>query len=224
MGIPGCGRGGKDEHPFWLPDFGKWVNAEDLEPGMWLQTSAGTWVQITAIDETHRSQRVHNLTVDGQHTYYVVVGSAAVLVHNISLPCEAELEEGLDRAKNASSGFKDPGGMSGYTRLNNGVSSNLTSGGNGRNLRPDWEAPPGTTNKNFHHLENQTAALMRKTGATEGYLYLHKAEGAAYGPCPGVDGCLSNMRAMLPAGSKLMVIWRNGSGATRNQVFIGGAD
>jgi hypothetical protein len=23
-----------DEHPFWLPDFGKWVTAEELEPGM----------------------------------------------------------------------------------------------------------------------------------------------------------------------------------------------
>ncbi|MDQ1008818.1 hypothetical protein QFZ82_003303 [Streptomyces sp. V4I23] len=71
-----------DEHPFWLPDFGKWVNAEDLEPGMWLQTSAGTWAQVTAIDETHGSQRLHNLTVDGVHTYYVLAGGAPVLVHN----------------------------------------------------------------------------------------------------------------------------------------------
>ncbi|WP_406725816.1 polymorphic toxin-type HINT domain-containing protein [Streptomyces sp. GD-15H] len=71
-----------DEHPFWLPDFGRWADAEDLEPGMWLQTSAGTWVQITAIDDTHRTQRVHNLTVGGPHTYFVAVGSAAVLVHN----------------------------------------------------------------------------------------------------------------------------------------------
>ncbi|MDQ1008820.1 RHS repeat-associated protein [Streptomyces sp. V4I23] len=72
-----------DEHPFWLPDFGKWVNAEDLEPGMWLETSADTWVQITAIDETHRTQRVHNLTVDGQHTYFVLAGATPVLVHNV---------------------------------------------------------------------------------------------------------------------------------------------
>nr|WP_308082110.1 DNRLRE domain-containing protein [Streptomyces sp. NK15101] len=71
-----------DEHPFWVPDFGQWVNAEDLEPGMWLQTAAGTWVQVTAIDDAHRTQRVHNLTVDGQHTYFVVVGEQAVLVHN----------------------------------------------------------------------------------------------------------------------------------------------
>ncbi|GGT11630.1 hypothetical protein GCM10010271_13040 [Streptomyces kurssanovii] len=53
---------------------------------MWLQTSAGTWVQVTAIDETRRSQRVHNLTVDGQRTYFVVAGSAAVLVHNDGCP------------------------------------------------------------------------------------------------------------------------------------------
>jgi RHS repeat-associated protein len=75
-----------DEHPFWLPDFGRWANAEDLEPGMWLQTSAGTWVQITAIDETHRTQRVHNLTVDGVHTYYVQAGATPLLVHNVNKP------------------------------------------------------------------------------------------------------------------------------------------
>jgi hypothetical protein len=68
-----------------VPDFGKWVNAGELEPGMWLQTSAGTWVQITAIDDAHRPQKVHNLTVDGQHTYFVQAGSAPVLVHNADL-------------------------------------------------------------------------------------------------------------------------------------------
>ncbi|MGW0999840.1 polymorphic toxin-type HINT domain-containing protein, partial [Streptomyces sp. NPDC002523] len=69
-------------HLFWLPDYGTWAEAGDLEPGMWLQTAAGTWVQITAIDDTHRSQKVHNLTVDGQHTYYVLAGGSPLLVHN----------------------------------------------------------------------------------------------------------------------------------------------
>jgi RHS repeat-associated protein len=71
-----------DKHPFWVPDFGKWVNAQDLESGMWLQTSNGTWAQVTAIDEAHRTQRVHNLTVDGVHTYFVVLGTFEVLTHN----------------------------------------------------------------------------------------------------------------------------------------------
>ncbi|MEE4494958.1 RHS repeat-associated core domain-containing protein [Streptomyces sp. BE230] len=36
-----------DGHPFWVPDLHQWVQAGDLQPGQWLQTSAGTWVQIT---------------------------------------------------------------------------------------------------------------------------------------------------------------------------------
>ncbi|WP_306371052.1 hypothetical protein [Nocardiopsis sp. CC223A] len=62
-----------DEPPFWVPDLKAWVDAIDLVPGMWLQTSAGTWVQINA---------VHNLTVQGVHTYHVATGSLDVLNHN----------------------------------------------------------------------------------------------------------------------------------------------
>jgi RHS repeat-associated protein len=71
-----------DEHPYWVPDFGTWFAAGELKPGMWLQTAAGTWVQITAVDVTHRGQRVHNLTVEGQHDFYVQVGGVHVLTHN----------------------------------------------------------------------------------------------------------------------------------------------
>ncbi|MCW3845575.1 Hint domain-containing protein, partial [Micromonospora yasonensis] len=61
-------------HPFWLPDAGRWVEAEHLTVGAWLQTASGTWVQITAIKHQTRVQRVHNLTVEGVHTYYVLAG------------------------------------------------------------------------------------------------------------------------------------------------------
>ncbi|XVV09159.1 DNRLRE domain-containing protein [Actinoplanes sp. CA-131856] len=73
-------------HPFWVPDAGRWVLAEDLEPGMWLQTGAGTWAQVTAVEHEKRVQRVHNLTVQGVHTYYVLAGGTAVLVHNDNCP------------------------------------------------------------------------------------------------------------------------------------------
>ncbi|MFF3350618.1 DNRLRE domain-containing protein [Streptomyces sp. NPDC002779] len=76
-------------HLYWLPDFGRWVEAEDLKSGMWLQTSAGTWVQITAIDTAHRTERVYNLSVEGVHTYYVGAGHTAVLVHNCGYENEA---------------------------------------------------------------------------------------------------------------------------------------
>ncbi|MEU4770963.1 DNRLRE domain-containing protein [Micromonospora sp. NPDC023644] len=70
------------EHLFWLPDAGRWVEGDSLKPGMWLQTAAGTWVQVTAIDRNVRQERVHNLTVEGIHTYYVLADASPVLVHN----------------------------------------------------------------------------------------------------------------------------------------------
>jgi hypothetical protein len=72
-----------DAHPFWIESRHEWVNAADLNPGALLQTSAGTYVQITAVRQwTAQHQRVYNLTVDGTHTYYVVAGTTQVLVHN----------------------------------------------------------------------------------------------------------------------------------------------
>ncbi|GHF50698.1 hypothetical protein GCM10010218_35310 [Streptomyces mashuensis] len=69
-------------HPFWLPELKKWVTADQLEPGQWLRTASGTWVQITAVQGWTQQATVHNLTVDGVHTYYVVAGATPVLVHN----------------------------------------------------------------------------------------------------------------------------------------------
>ncbi|MFE6308096.1 polymorphic toxin-type HINT domain-containing protein [Nocardiopsis sp. NPDC057823] len=86
-GIPGPVAAGEviiatDEHPFWVPDLKAWVDAIDLAPGMWLQTSAGTWVQINAIQTWSQPATVHNLTVQGVHTYHVATGSLDVLNHN----------------------------------------------------------------------------------------------------------------------------------------------
>lgn len=70
-------------HPFWVPDIEEWVDAGELRPGMWVQTSSGTWVQVTAIEHDHREQTVHNLTIDTTHTYSVYAGADdAILTHN----------------------------------------------------------------------------------------------------------------------------------------------
>ncbi|MFD3699624.1 ricin-type beta-trefoil lectin domain protein [Streptomyces sp. NPDC058646] len=72
-----------DKHPFWVADLAEWVDATDLKPGQWLQTSAGTHVQVTSIRRwTAESETVHNLTVADVHTYYVLAGATPVLVHN----------------------------------------------------------------------------------------------------------------------------------------------
>jgi Pretoxin HINT domain len=71
-----------DNHPFWAPELDKWIKATDLRAGQWLKTSAGTWVQITAIQRWTQTARVHNLTIAAIHTYYVLAGTTPVLVHN----------------------------------------------------------------------------------------------------------------------------------------------
>ncbi|MER5751629.1 HYD1 signature containing ADP-ribosyltransferase family protein [Streptomyces sp. NPDC002088] len=72
-----------DKHPFWVPELGAWLKATDLTSGDWLRTSTGTMVQVTAVQRwTALDATVHNLTVSELHTYYVVVGTTPVLVHN----------------------------------------------------------------------------------------------------------------------------------------------
>ncbi|MQA93129.1 MAG: DUF4237 domain-containing protein [Streptosporangiales bacterium] len=77
-----------DGHPFWTPKQRAWVDAGHLTKGTWLQTSAGTWVQITATRKwTAHHATVHNLTVNTHHTYYISAGAGAVLVHNTGGLC-----------------------------------------------------------------------------------------------------------------------------------------
>ncbi|MFG2017260.1 RHS repeat-associated core domain-containing protein [Actinomadura geliboluensis] len=78
-----------DNHPVWVAgDVNAWVEAGDLEPGMWLRTGAGTYVQVAATGRRAvEHQRVHNLTVANTHTYYVAADGAPVLVHNADQSC-----------------------------------------------------------------------------------------------------------------------------------------
>ncbi|HUR05296.1 MAG TPA: polymorphic toxin-type HINT domain-containing protein [Nonomuraea sp.] len=71
-----------DNHPFWVPALRLWLHADQLKPGMWLQTSAGTYVQIAAIEKWAATRRVHNLSIDDLHTYHVLAGDQGILVHN----------------------------------------------------------------------------------------------------------------------------------------------
>ncbi|WP_246094957.1 ricin-type beta-trefoil lectin domain protein [Streptomyces roseicoloratus] len=95
-----------DGHPFWVPEQGEWVDATDLQPGDWLQTSVGTYVQVAAIERsTVRNGVVYNLTVSNLHTYYVLAGQTPVLVHNSNCPIVARITPGsLPPAEEAALG------------------------------------------------------------------------------------------------------------------------
>ncbi|WP_306208171.1 golvesin C-terminal-like domain-containing protein [Actinoplanes sp. RD1] len=78
-------------HPFWVDDQGRWVDAGDLARGDWTRTGRGDMARVVSIREWTAPQRVHNLTVDGLHTYYVLAGDTPVLVHNANPARKCEL-------------------------------------------------------------------------------------------------------------------------------------
>ncbi|MGH3734237.1 MAG: polymorphic toxin-type HINT domain-containing protein [Micromonosporaceae bacterium] len=71
-----------DNHPFWVVNMAKWVNANSLRTGDILSTPTGDAVNVINIQGHVDYLRVHNLTVDEIHTYYVAAGDSFVLVHN----------------------------------------------------------------------------------------------------------------------------------------------
>ena len=80
-----------DNHPFWVKDDtqaegGRWVEAKDLQVGDQLRTSDDHWVTLSGTTaEAHpEGITVYNLTVDGDHTYFVAAatGNEAIWVHN----------------------------------------------------------------------------------------------------------------------------------------------
>ncbi|MFV2197283.1 RHS repeat-associated core domain-containing protein [Nocardiopsis sp. LOL_012] len=71
-----------DEHPFWVPELERWVDAIDLAPGMWLLSSEGTLVQVRGVQAWTQPATVHNLTIQGVHTYHVSAEGIDILSHN----------------------------------------------------------------------------------------------------------------------------------------------
>ncbi|MFD8997376.1 polymorphic toxin-type HINT domain-containing protein [Streptomyces abikoensis] len=75
-------------HPFWVENRHHWTDARDLKAGDRLRTPQGELKEVVGTRAAPGTRTVYNLTVDNLHTYYVVAGSAPVLVHNSKNPCE----------------------------------------------------------------------------------------------------------------------------------------
>ncbi|MFD0857228.1 RHS repeat-associated core domain-containing protein [Actinomadura adrarensis] len=153
--VPGA-KGGvivaTDEHPFWVAgDINSWIKATDLEPGMWLRTSTGTYVQITHLKTSTKSdQHVHNLTIAGHHTYYVLAGEVSALAHNSQCPT------GL---KHASTGLKsifDGGSVRGKSII--GIRSKLIGDGFTQTLSDNKKGYL------FRNSSGEEVRIMRRNG------------------------------------------------------------
>jgi RHS repeat-associated protein len=81
-------------HPFYDETRSTFVDAQDLQVGDLLQTPTGS-AYVTGVRLYHTTEVTYDLTIGGLHTYYVVAGDAAVLVHN----CAAKKPSWTARAK-----------------------------------------------------------------------------------------------------------------------------
>ncbi|MFD9339091.1 ricin-type beta-trefoil lectin domain protein [Streptomyces sp. NPDC060028] len=139
------------EHPFWDATTLTWVPAGALTSGHALTTPDGRTVHVVEARPVRGKATRYNLTVDELHTYYVLVGGAPVLVHNVcgktkhSPRCECEKSgqpvRGVSPAEGdtvvlgvASAGNPTAESIGGMT-FNSTVYSNFHDDGGGR---PQW--------------------------------------------------------------------------------------
>ncbi|MDN5381141.1 ricin-type beta-trefoil lectin domain protein [Streptomyces sp. LB8] len=201
-----------DGHPFWVPELGKWIDATDLKAGQWLQTSAGTYVQITAIQRwTSPGSTVHNLTVGNLHTYYVLAGSETVLVHNCgvgsvesSLPVRGDRDPTVGQVVDiAEDGTATPVGhqvRSGGGAIADQIDAYLSY------VAPDYPRSGGFNAAT--HVEAKIAWHMVSRGRRSVDLVINHRSG----PCPGPYSCQTAVPLLLPVGYELRVHYRGYNG------------
>jgi RHS repeat-associated protein len=89
-------------HPFWVDEERRWINAGDLKERDDLRSEDTAHAEVFGVQRRTRRQTVYNLTVDNVHTYYVQAQpGASVLVHNDE--CEMPFGGGGNRPPKANS-------------------------------------------------------------------------------------------------------------------------
>ncbi|MFE0688237.1 polymorphic toxin-type HINT domain-containing protein [Streptomyces xiamenensis] len=162
-------------HPFWELGQRVWIEAGELEPGDLLATTLGLPVEIVEIRKSVKLSQVHNLTVEGLHTYYVVVGSVPTLVHNSS--CQGPVSPSEPPSRVAGPNGEDlPGVPSGAV----GSAAN-----NGNGMR--YSIPSGTDGLHPRVVEIRIMGPVTsgKYQYPNGYVVYHNASGQKVNPLTG---------------------------------------
>ncbi|GAA3295249.1 RHS repeat-associated core domain-containing protein [Dactylosporangium vinaceum] len=73
-------------HPFWNESRNQWTDAADLRPTDRLHAADGSAQTVLEVVVFTASRQMRDLTVGALHTYYVLAGTAPVLVHNCPNP------------------------------------------------------------------------------------------------------------------------------------------
>ncbi len=87
-----------EDHPFWNDTDQEWQRADQLDAGDYALTAGGRRVVVGVLDGSVGRGSAYNLTVEGLHTYHVLFGTDAVLVHNA---CKKDPKGEAEHTKNA---------------------------------------------------------------------------------------------------------------------------
>ncbi|MGP3957905.1 DddA-like double-stranded DNA deaminase toxin [Nonomuraea sp. 3N208] len=206
-----------DHHPFWVPALKKWVKAADLKPGMWLRTSAGTYVQVEAIRKWTAVQRVHNMSVQNLHTYYVLADATPILVHNCppsfvtkaigELPVRSKGSKTNGRIFGPDGNEIGPAVSSGSGDVADAINKYLESS-------PLIANPPRGPHPSATHVETWYAWWLKNAGVKHAVVVINNQGGV----CGAPFGCMKAVEAILPRG-KTMEVWY--PGATEAVPFVG---
>jgi len=193
-------------HRFCREPDGDWAAAQDLRDGDVLRGRFGA-LRVVANRSVPGVQTVYNLTVEGEHTYYV--SSLGALAHNngcsqppprpgsTACPPSAPARPSLPT-------FTPGGKTSGVLRTPTGDVP-LQSGWQG----PASSIPRGTSGFDIvtrTHVEGHAAAVMRQQGLTEATVHINNPQICT--------SCSKLLPRMLPPGSRLTVVLPDGTSVT----------
>ena len=101
-------------HPFWDDADQRWERADQLHVGDYVLTADGRRVRVGHLTSAAGHGAAYNLTVEGLHTYHVLIGRDAVLVHNTCKFADGSIVDTSDVLTEAErylgKGYKDMGG------------------------------------------------------------------------------------------------------------------
>ncbi|MFF2146240.1 polymorphic toxin-type HINT domain-containing protein [Kitasatospora sp. NPDC058190] len=211
-----------DHHPFWSGKQRQWVDAGDLTVGDQLRTPNGSAATVTGVEHRKDLQAAYNLTVRNVHTYYVLAGSNAVLVHNKT--CR---DPDMEAAKSALSSFDSKVGTLGVGKSDTGLKFELVSGDTvkdaelidwvNKQLREAGRLPGTSTSWRASDVEQKFAALMHTKGIDRAELVINYPGG----PCPNKLGCQDVMNLLVGPNKRLEVHWPDKDGNWQMTPFGG---
>ncbi|MGC5019820.1 RHS repeat-associated core domain-containing protein [Micromonospora sp. DT47] len=93
-----------EDHPFWNHTDRAWQRADELNRGDLVTGPDGHFFPVGGLrPASTKTAMAYNLTVDGIHTYYVMAGTAPVLVHNTDgQPSPNIIQRGVQQIKDGT--------------------------------------------------------------------------------------------------------------------------